>query len=52
MRLTVVVQPHFMKAHVVYNRANFGLRALYAWWDIDGSEVSKLLAQISSMVTT
>jgi hypothetical protein len=27
------------EGHVVYNRANFGLRALYAWWDIDGSVV-------------
>ena len=25
------------EGHVVYNRDNFGLRALYAWWDIDGS---------------
>jgi len=25
------------EGHVVYNKDNFGLRALYAWWDIDGS---------------
>jgi hypothetical protein len=27
------------EGHVVYNKDNFGLRALYAWWDIDGSAV-------------
>jgi hypothetical protein len=27
------------EGHVVYNRDNFGVRALYAWWDIDGSAV-------------
>ncbi|MDB2703571.1 porin [Methylophilaceae bacterium] len=25
------------EGHVVYNKDSFGLRALYAWWDIDGS---------------
>ena len=25
------------EGHVVYNRDNFGVRALYAWWDMDGS---------------
>ena len=25
------------EGHVVYNKDNFGLRALYAWWDIEGS---------------
>jgi len=29
------------EGHVVYNRANFGVRALYAWWDIDGSAVKE-----------
>ena len=28
------------EAHTVYNVDNFGLRALVAWWDIDGSAVS------------
>ena len=28
------------EAHTVYNKDNFGLRALVAWWDIDGSAVS------------
>ena len=28
------------EGHFVYNRDAFGLRALYAWWDIDGSAVS------------
>jgi len=28
------------EAHTVYNVDGFGLRALYAWWDIDGSAVS------------
>jgi hypothetical protein len=28
------------EGHVVYNRDAFGLRALYAWWDIEGSAVS------------
>ena len=28
------------EGHVVYNKDNFGLRALVAWWDIDGSAVS------------
>jgi len=28
------------EAHTVYNIDNFGLRALFAWWDIDGSAVS------------
>ena len=32
------------EGHVVYNRANFGLRALYAWWDIDGSAVKAVSA--------
>jgi hypothetical protein len=32
------------EGHVVYNRANFGLRALYAWWDIDGSQVKAVSA--------
>ncbi|MDC0932177.1 porin, partial [Methylophilaceae bacterium] len=32
------------EGHVVYNRENFGLRALYAWWDIDGSEVKAVSA--------
>ena len=27
------------EGHVVYNRDAFGLRALYAWWDIEGSAV-------------
>ena len=27
------------EGHVVYNKDNFGVRALYAWWDIDGSAV-------------
>jgi hypothetical protein len=27
------------EGHVVYNRDAFGLRALYAWWDISGSAV-------------
>ena len=27
------------EGHVVYNRDAFGLRALYAWWDIDGYAV-------------
>ena len=30
------------ETHAVYNRANFGLRALYAWWDIDGSAVKAI----------
>jgi hypothetical protein len=30
------------EGHVVYNRANFGVRALYAWWDIDGSAVKEV----------
>lgn len=25
-------------AHAVYNKGNFGLRALYAMWDVDGAE--------------
>jgi hypothetical protein len=27
------------EAHTVYNKDNFGLRALVAWWDIDGTAV-------------
>jgi len=30
------------EAHVVYNRNQFGLRALYATWDIEGSAVKAL----------
>jgi hypothetical protein len=30
------------EGHVVYNKDNFGLRALYAWWDIDGSAVKEV----------
>ena len=30
------------EGHVVYNRDSFGLRALYAWWDIDGSAVKEV----------
>ena len=30
------------EGHVVYNRDAFGLRALYAWWDIDGSAVKQV----------
>ena len=30
------------EGHVVYNKDNFGLRALYAWWDIDGSAVKNV----------
>jgi len=27
------------EAHTVYNKDGFGLRALYAWWDIEGTAV-------------
>lgn len=30
------------ETHLVYNRGPFGLRALYAMWDIDGSEAKAL----------
>jgi len=30
------------EGHVVYNKDNFGLRALYAWWDIEGSAVKDI----------
>ena len=30
------------EGHVVYNREAFGLRALYAWWDIDGYAVKEV----------
>ena len=30
------------EAHVIYNRDQFGLRALYATWDIEGSTVKSL----------
>ena len=30
------------EGHVVYNKGGFGLRALYAIWDIDGSAVSSV----------
>ena len=30
------------EGHVVYNRDAFGLRALYAWWDIEGSAVKEV----------
>ena len=30
------------EGHVVYNKDSFGLRALYAWWDIDGSAVKQV----------
>ena len=32
------------EGHVVYNREAFGLRALYAWWDIDGYAVKEVCA--------
>lgn len=31
-----------VETHAVYNSGGFGLRALYAQWDIDGSEVAAL----------
>ena len=30
------------EAHTVYNKDNFGIRALYAWWDIEGSAVKDI----------
>ena len=30
------------EGHVVYNKDAFGIRALYAWWDIEGSAVKDI----------